>query len=192
MAESIDWGDGKGNGTASFDPTGAHSATFSHNYTATGLYRIVASAADARGATVSRDAACLMAVYDAAGSAKGSGSFDSPAGAYKLAASVGGKATFGECAASWQDWLSVCSAACVACCGLLCDPSTACISQHNYLHCACSNSCQVREGRLQAHWHGQVHPPKWWAMSFWITALGWLSNRQLALRRVSSQPTMHG
>jgi hypothetical protein len=64
VAESIDWGDGSAPDRASFDPTDAHSATFSHAYTTAGIYAIVASAADARGATVSRGAPCHMGVYN--------------------------------------------------------------------------------------------------------------------------------
>jgi hypothetical protein len=97
VAASLAWGDAMTPNIASFDPTNSYNATFSHTYADTGLYRIAASAADARGATASRDAECLMAVYDTADSAKGSGWVSSPAGALKQDASIAGKATFGEC-----------------------------------------------------------------------------------------------
>jgi hypothetical protein len=100
VAVSLAWGDGTEDATASFGPTAAHTATFIHTYAARGLYRIAASATDALGATTSRDAACLMAVYGARDTVLGSGSFDSPAGAFAPDASVAGTATFCECAAS--------------------------------------------------------------------------------------------
>ena len=158
VAESLSWGDGTAPDSAAFDPTDARNTTFSHTYAASGLYRIAASAADASGATASRDAACLMAVFDPADSVKGSGSFDSPAGAYKLNASFAGKATFGKCAASWQDWLCICSAArcdllrvlrSVACFATPQWPASA--KQHNRTTPRTrSHSCQVRQGSLQA------------------------------------------
>ena len=100
----MSWGDGTEEDATSFGPTAAHTATFSHTYKSAGFYRIAASAVDALGATASREAECVVAVYDAADSAKGSGWFSSPAGALKQDASIAGKATFGECASSWRGW----------------------------------------------------------------------------------------
>ena len=123
VAVSLAWGDGAAPDSFAFGPSGRETAILPHTYAARGLYRIAASATDALGATTSRDAACLMAVYGPADSAKGSGSLASPAGAFKEDASVAGTATFCECAASGS------VLACVgrilrrrqreACCGLL-------------------------------------------------------------------------
>jgi hypothetical protein len=115
VAQWLEWGDGEAPDSASFAQTNAFNVTFSHKFAAAGFYRIAASVTDADGTITSRGAACLVAVYDAADSATGSGWVASPAGAFKQNVSLAGKATFGECAASWRGWPAVWLRACRSC-----------------------------------------------------------------------------
>jgi hypothetical protein len=101
-SEELHWDD---NGRVSINDmdsnTGEHVQTFTHTYAAAGLYQLAADVSEYNhGKGARRPAPRLMAVYDAADSAKGSGWFESPAGADQAEASTaGGKATFGGCAA---------------------------------------------------------------------------------------------
>jgi hypothetical protein len=92
-----DWGDSPAvHGRPFAEPTGEYAGTFTHAYSSTGLYPITVSAEDTRGLAASLKVPCLLAVYDPADAAKGSGWVDSPPGAYKADPSLAGRATFGE------------------------------------------------------------------------------------------------
>jgi hypothetical protein len=117
VSQSLSWGDGGDLGYSSFLPTGVRTDKFSHTYLAAGLYRIAAEGQDARGVPGLRGADCLMAVYGAADSVKGSGWVASPAGAYKQDASIAGKATFGAGARRRWARLPAVLRACSVCCG---------------------------------------------------------------------------
>jgi hypothetical protein len=91
----IDWGDATASSAVVVEHDGSGSISGSHAYAAAGVYRVSVSVADKDGG-MGRSALDMVVAFDpAAGSARGAGWFESPAGALASDGSVTGRASFG-------------------------------------------------------------------------------------------------
>ncbi len=91
----VDWGDGTTSDAIVAERDGSGTVMGSHVYASAGIYRLEVSVADDDGGA-GRSALDMVVVFDpAAGSMRGAGWFDSPAGAYLSDASASGRTSFG-------------------------------------------------------------------------------------------------
>jgi hypothetical protein len=91
----IDWGDATESSAVVVERAGSGSISGSHTYAAAGVYRVSVSVVDKDGG-MGRSALDMVVAFDpAAGSARGAGWFESPAGALAPDGSVSGRASFG-------------------------------------------------------------------------------------------------
>ena len=92
---TVDYGDGTTSTPMITERDGSGSISGSHAYAVAGVYRVTVSVADKDGG-VGRSTLDMVVVFDpAAGSARGAGWLESPAGAQASDASATGRATFG-------------------------------------------------------------------------------------------------
>jgi endoglucanase len=104
---TIEWGDATASSAAVVERDGSGSINGSHAYAAAGVYRVSVSVADKDGGN-GRSALDMVVVFDpAAGSARGTGWFESPVGALTSDGSASGRAFFGFLARYGKDAASV-------------------------------------------------------------------------------------
>jgi hypothetical protein len=104
---TTDWGDATTSSAVVVERDGSGSISDSHAYAIAGVYRPSVSVADKDGG-IGRSALDMLVVFDpAAGSARGAGWFESPAGAHVSDASASGRAFFGFLARYGKDAASV-------------------------------------------------------------------------------------
>jgi hypothetical protein len=104
---TIEWGDATASSAAVVERDGSGSVSGSHAYAIAGVYSVSVSVTDKDGG-VGRTALDTVVVFDpAAGSTRGAGWFDSPAGALASDGSASGRAFFGFLARYGKDAASV-------------------------------------------------------------------------------------
>ena len=104
---TIEWGDGTASSAAVVERGGSGSVSGSHAYAVAGVYVVSVSVADKDGG-IGRSALDTVVVFDpAAGSTRGAGWLESPAGALASDGSASGRAFFGFLARYGKDATSV-------------------------------------------------------------------------------------
>jgi len=91
----FDWGDGTSSAATVTEASGSGSASGSHIYAAAGVYTVTLTVTDNEGAAAQSVFEFVVVFDPEAGFVTGSGSINSPAGAYLPDASLSGRATFG-------------------------------------------------------------------------------------------------
>lgn len=91
----FNWGDGTSSPATLTEASGSGSASGTHAYTATGVYTITLTVTDNDGATAQSVFEFVVVFDPASGFVTGSGSINSPAGAYAPDVTLSGRATFG-------------------------------------------------------------------------------------------------
>jgi hypothetical protein len=97
---TVNWGDGTQSSGTVTEAGGSGSVTATHTYNASGLYTVTFTVKDKDGG-IGQTVFSFVAVYDPARSLTGSGSINSPAGAYVADPSRTGSASFPALAASY-------------------------------------------------------------------------------------------